>query len=160
MKRFLLVLAFVAVAGATYVAMASGSQTAGPTARQFAALKRQVAKLQKDDKLLKQVVGVDALLIYDCMAIAVPVGRFGDTANSPTYGYTYTPNGGVPGFKPALDLTSNDDPTAIWMTGAPAAAGGGSACQSDINSAALRKAARLEGIHLRAAPRAFSTGRH
>ncbi len=41
MKRFLIVLALVAVAGATYVATAPapGSQTAGPTAAQFRALK-------------------------------------------------------------------------------------------------------------------------
>ena len=48
--RFLAVLAVAAVAGVTYVAAAPGGQTAAPTARQFAALKKQLSKLSKKVK--------------------------------------------------------------------------------------------------------------
>jgi hypothetical protein len=45
MKRFLAVLAIAAVASFVYVAAAPGSQLAAPTAKQFGALKRQVAAI-------------------------------------------------------------------------------------------------------------------
>jgi hypothetical protein len=48
MRQFLMLLGVAAVAGAMYVAAASGSQrSAGPTAKQFKALKTQVAALSK-----------------------------------------------------------------------------------------------------------------
>ena len=101
MKRFLLALALVAVAGATYVAAAPGSQTASPTAGQFKALKKQVSKLQKDEKLVKGLAVVEARIITDCMAAAVPIRPYGDYQNNPTpaYGYSYSDpsiNGGTP----------------------------------------------------------------
>jgi hypothetical protein len=55
MKRFLMLVGVAVVAGAMYVAAAPGSrQAAGPTARQFAALKRQVATLSTRLKALKK----------------------------------------------------------------------------------------------------------
>ena len=54
MKRFSMLVGVAVVAAAVYVAAAPGSQQAtGPTARQFAALKKQVASLSKTVKTLK-----------------------------------------------------------------------------------------------------------
>lgn len=165
MKRFLLVLALVAVAGATYVATAPGSQTAaGPTARQFNALKRQVAALKKQVGALKTQVGEvkdlavqEGTLVFDCMAHSLPIDQFGDLANPATYGYSYTDptvNGGSPFLTTGLDVTTPDDPGALWVTG------GDSACNTDINGPALRKLARLTGIRPHSASRVFHAGTH
>jgi hypothetical protein len=55
MKRFLMLVAVAVVAGAMYVAAAPGSrQAAAPTAKQFNALKKQVASLSKSLKALKK----------------------------------------------------------------------------------------------------------
>jgi hypothetical protein len=157
MKRFLFALALVAVAGATYVATAPGSQTAGPTAKQFKALKKQVTKLQKDEKLVKSLALDEAFLLIDCMSHSVPIGQFGEGAGfGSTYGYTWTDpadNGGVPWLETALDVTASDDPYALWITG------GGSACGSDLNGS-LRRVARLAGIDLHAAPLHGFSARH
>lgn len=60
MRQFLMLVGVAAVAGAMYVAAASGSQqSAGPTAKQFNALKKQVATLSKTLKLVK-ATAVDA----------------------------------------------------------------------------------------------------
>ena len=148
MKRFLTVLAAVALAGAIYVATAPGSQqTAGPTLRQFRALKAQVTKLQKAQTSLKQVVLTDTFLLTDCMSHSVPIDQFGDNQPNPfdnTVGYTWTDpaqNGGVPWLETALDVTSSDDPGALWITG------GTSACGTHLNTS-LRKLSRLTGIRL------------
>lgn len=54
MKRFLMLVGVAAVAGAMYVAASPASQqAAGPTAKQFKALKKQVASLSKTVKTLK-----------------------------------------------------------------------------------------------------------
>lgn len=54
MKRFLMLVGVAAVAAAMYVAAAPGSQQATtPTAKQFNALKKQVATLSKTVKTLK-----------------------------------------------------------------------------------------------------------
>src|SRR5262245_28102285 len=115
MKRFLLVLALIAVAGATYVATAPGSQTAtGPTLRQFRALKHQVAVLKSQMKIVKFVLGVDTKVLTDCMATSKPINQFGDDVNH-TKGYWYSDpavNSGDPVDRGALDYTANDDPSA------------------------------------------------
>jgi hypothetical protein len=55
MKRFLMLVGVAVVAAAMYVAAAPGSQQAtGPTAKQFNALKKQVASLNKNLKTLKK----------------------------------------------------------------------------------------------------------
>jgi len=157
MKRFVLVLALVAVAGATYVATAPGSQTASPTMRQFNALKAQVAALKTKLNTVKSVVVLDTKVLTDCMAISFPIKQFGDGQHSPaTFGYTYTPSaGGDPVYGTALDATQLNDPDAFWITA------GSATCGTDINGAALRKAARLAGIRLHAtAPRVFRAGSH
>ena len=145
MKRFLLALSLVAVAGATYVATAPGSQTAGPTAAQFKALKKQVAKLQKDEGKVKNLAVEEAGLLADCMADALPIGQYGEGAGfASTFGYTWTDptyNGGQPWLETALDVTAPDNPNALWVTG------GTSKCGADV-PAAIRKVSRLAGIRL------------
>ena len=145
MNRFFTVLAAVALSGAIYVATAPGSQTASPTARQFRALQRQVAKLQKDETNLKQIVQTDTFLLTDCMAHSVPIDQFGQGAGfASTFGYTWTEpdlNGGQPWLETALDVTASDDTGALWITG------GGPTCGTDLNPS-LRKLSRLTGIRL------------
>ena len=139
MKRFLLVLAFVAVAGATYVATAPGSQSSAPTARQFRALKKEVSGLKTQLKQVKLVVGAEAVLITDCMVVAKPVNQFG---NGSTTGYQYVDpavNGNAPVPTPALKYASPSDATAVWFTG------GGAKCGTDLKSS-LRHLRRLAGI--------------
>ena len=148
MKRFVLVLALVAVAGATYVATAPGSQTAGPTAKQFRALKKEVAGLKKQLGQVKGLALSEAGLLLDCMAVARPIDQFGDGTNH-TYGYSYV-NGGPPTLTTALNYAPVDDGTAIWFTG------GTAQCGTDLNApGAPRKLTRLA-----ATLRGFSTERH
>ena len=94
MKRFLLVLALVAVAGAAYVATAPGSQTAGPTARQFNILKRQVAALKKRVTVAREYqLGLGDFMLTCMVHAPIPVDSLGDDVT----GYLF----GVPGTPPA-----------------------------------------------------------
>jgi hypothetical protein len=89
MKRFLMVLAVAAVGAVTYVAAAPGSpQAAGPTARQFAALKRQVGNLQKQVKAAKNEADAGLGLITLCI-MHKPVGI--DQVGTTTSGYLFGP---------------------------------------------------------------------
>lgn len=54
MQRFLTVLAIVAISAFVYTTAAPGGRQTTPTAAQFAALKKQVAALQRTTKQLKQ----------------------------------------------------------------------------------------------------------
>ncbi len=113
MSRFLITLAAVVVAGAMYVAAAPGSQQAGPTAAQFKALKKEVAKLQKQVKDTNGGLNTLAAVTFGCMLHeTLGVAQKGDPGG--TYGYTYTPNGGAPGFTTALDLSGA--PTSTLLT--------------------------------------------
>jgi hypothetical protein len=124
MKRFLMLVAVATVAGAMYVAAAPGSQqAAGPTAKQFAALKKQVASLSTKLKALKtdegkvKTLAVDADgFIAGCFLKAgvVPVNQFGDPAG--TQGFLY----GTPGSPPtassvrtAVDVDASTTPGAF-----------------------------------------------
>lgn len=74
MKRFLTLLAVAAITGAMYVAAAPGGlRSAGPTAKQFKALKASVTKLQKQVKTLKTEAGA-ALAIEELCIMHAPVG--------------------------------------------------------------------------------------
>ena len=144
MKRFLLALALVAVAGATYVATAPGSHTsAGPTARQFKALKNEVTGLKKQLRHLKSLANAEGKLLTDCMAVSVPIDRFGDYTNDPaTYGYMYSDpsiNSGTEFPRSALDVTAPDDQYALWITG------GTATCGADIGTARRKVAAQPFG---------------
>jgi hypothetical protein len=158
MKRFLLVLALVAVVGATYIAAAPGSQAAGPTAAQFNALKRQVAGLKRQVKAVKALALAEAVLLTDCMASSAPITRRGDweTPTGPTFGYSYSDpsiNSGTPFPETALDVTDSSDPTAMWITG------GGSKCGADVGTA-RRNIGRLAGLRVDRVTPLFSTHRH
>ena len=67
MKRFLMLMGVAAVAGAMYVAAASGSQqSSGPTAKQFKALKTQVAALSKKLKTTQTDLDTLAFAYVHC----------------------------------------------------------------------------------------------
>src|SRR5438128_4431929 len=94
MKRFVLALLLVAVAGATVVAAAPGSQTAGPTARQFRALKREVTALKAQVKFAREYELGLADFLLTCMVHApIATDSVGDGSN----GYLF----GAPGTPPA-----------------------------------------------------------
>jgi hypothetical protein len=111
MKRFLMLVGVAAVAGAMYVAAASGSQQSrGPTARQFAALKKEVGGLKKQLKQVK-AIAIDAdSFIGQCLIQggAAPVSQFGD-AQSQTFGYHYN-DGTTESYRTALDLDMGANP--------------------------------------------------
>jgi|SRR5579884_294896 len=91
MRRFLMVLAVVVVAGAVYVAASPGAQHAGPTAKQFAALKKQVTKLQKQVKTAQNDALNVGAFVLECLANS-PVGV--DSSGTSTDGYEF----GAPGM--------------------------------------------------------------
>jgi hypothetical protein len=89
MKRFLTLLAVAAIAGAMYVAAAPGGlRSAGPTAKQFKALKASVTKLQKQVKTLKTEAGA-ALAIEELCIMHAPVGV--SQLGTSTSGYLFGP---------------------------------------------------------------------
>jgi hypothetical protein len=163
MKRFLMLVGVAVVAAAMYVAAAPGSQQAkAPTAKQFNALKKQVASLAKTVKAVKTVPAAEAGVITACDAGAAPIDEFGDGVNAtPTEGYEYSPtstaNGASTFLTTALDIAPSSDSGAGWF------AFGTSSCGSLLNTSALRHAAARAGIQL---PRAaahlpsFAAHRH
>ena len=147
MKRFLMLVGVAVVAAAMYVAAAPGSQQAsGPTAKQFSALKKQVASLSKTVKAVKTLAVAEGQLLVDCTADgAIPVGQFGDGSATPTEGYEYSPTsapdtGTV--LTTALDAADPADPNAVFFMG------GGTACGNDVNAGGLRQAAVRDGVRL------------
>jgi hypothetical protein len=137
MKRFLMLVGVAAVAAAMYVAASPASQQAsGPTARQFKALKAQVASLSKTVKGLKKVV-------TDCVQIAIPVNQFGDAQNQ-TEGYMYNqPSGAGQFLTTALDASDAADAGAAWFVGVLAP--NRSACTTDLGENVLRHGATRAG---------------
>lgn len=152
MKRFLMLVAVAVVAGVMYVAASPASQQAkGPTAKQFKALKAQVASLSKTVKQLKAFAGIDLTLLTDCVKVAVPIDQFGDgQSTTPTEGYEYSPTS-TPNtntfLTTALDAAPSSDTGALYITG------GDSSCGTFVNGSALRHKAAKLGIQL---PRASS----
>jgi hypothetical protein len=144
MKRFLTLVAVATVAGAMYVAAAPGSQQSrGPTARQFAALKRQVAGLSKTLKQVKTLAVAEAGLLIACDNFALPIDQFGPANNPPEQGYEYQQTNSTMILTSALDAASPDDQTAVWI------AGGDSTCGALINgTGGLRHAAAVVGVRL------------
>jgi hypothetical protein len=169
MKRFLMLVGVAAVAGAMYVAAAPGGrQSTAPTARQFAALKKQVARLSKSVKALKKDEGTvkklalgEAEIIVGCLAYhAQAVDEFGDGANG-TFGYQYQDpqqNSGVPFNVTALDFAPSTDTSADdWFLAV------NPTCASSINSNSptLRHLSKLSGVRLpRHAPLHASLATH
>jgi hypothetical protein len=111
MKRLLMLVGVAAVSGAMYVAAASGGQqSAGPTAQQFSALKKQVAALAKKEKTTNQHVN-ELLFVYVHCSLHSEIGV--DQRGDSSFGYSYSPDGVSSGFTTALDLATSGTPTYV-----------------------------------------------
>jgi hypothetical protein len=145
MKRFVGVLALVVAAAAVYVAMASGGQQAGPTAKQFAALKKTVTKLQKQVKAANTAANFAAGFVLTCVANK-PVGV--DSTGTTTTGFLFgTPPVGQGSANvasqalPALTVapsTESSPPYRFFVLNTT-----NSACVSIVNGSASTTAMRL-----------------
>ena len=158
MKRFLMLVGVAVVAGAMYVAASPASQQSkGPTAKQFNALKKQVATQGKTIKTLKTFDGIVASFIQDCAQAAVPIDQFGNPAATPAEGYNYDLPGNTPEaiLTTALDVT---DPTQD--TGALFITGGDASCGTLVNGSGLRRAAAKAGLQLSGASHSWSFAAH
>jgi hypothetical protein len=157
MKRFLMLVGVAAVAGAMYVAAAPGSrQAAAPTARQFAALKKQVASLNKKLKALtkdetsvkKLTVDVGTFIVGCYLSDTAGfkgVTRYGDPSS--TYGFSYTSSAGATAVpRTALDFDTSATPGAYLQAVDPVCA-----TASSSASASARTHAGAIRLHLRAA---------
>jgi len=116
MKRFLLLVGIAVVAGAMYVAAAPGGRQASPpTARQFAALKKQVASLNtklkaltKDEKAVKTAAGLAVGYLANCFFDSngnienLQVNDFGTTTAGFLFGAPGTGDTATP--RSALDV--------------------------------------------------------
>jgi hypothetical protein len=132
MKRFLAVLAVVAIGAVMYVAAApAGPQAAGPTAKQFAALKKQVATLQKQIKTVDgNLTATDFVLLHCLTHALVGVSQRGDPAG--TFGYSFTASAGaVASPTTALDVVPTTGATYLLPVFTADAA-----CQSVVGQAA------------------------
>jgi hypothetical protein len=124
MKRFLMLVGVAVVAAAMYVAASPASQQSkpkAPTAKQFNALKKQVASLSKSLKALKadettvKSEATDAVaFIATCLtsdgAGIVPVDQFGTSTNGFLFG---TSTSSVP--RTALDVDTSPTPGALLL---------------------------------------------
>jgi hypothetical protein len=127
MTRFLMLVAVAAVAGGMYVAAATGSQqAAGPTAKQFKALKLQVAALQKKVKSVQSEADGEGAVILHCMLHSV----IGVKQNS-----NYSVGNPITGTGTALDLAPTGATTLI------AAFNSDPACMDFVGQLGLRHAA-------------------
>lgn len=89
MRRFLALLAVAALGAVTYAATAPGGVHAtGPTARQFAALKKQVARLETQVKAAKSEAEAGLGVLGLCV-MHKPVGV--DQVGTSTSGYLFGP---------------------------------------------------------------------
>lgn len=146
MKRFLMLVGVAVVAAAMYVAASPASQQPkGPTAKQFNALKKQVAGLSKSLKTVKAEASAAAGFIATCLVStnsgALPVSEFGDPAG--TFGYSYTPSGGTQTFRSALDIDATTTQGYLQIVD--------SSC---VNTTGLRHGQTRNG-HLLARPERF-----
>jgi len=124
MKRFWMLVGVAVVAGAMYVAAAPGSrQATGPTARQFAALKKQVASLSKNLKALKKdeaqvKLGASAAVDYigaclldtNANVVSLPVNQFGTASSGFLFGASTSDPSTIP--RSALDIDLSGSPKA------------------------------------------------
>lgn len=132
MKRFMAVLALVVLSGAIYAAASSGAQQAGPTAKQFNALKKTVTKLQKQVKSAQNDADTALGFLVECV-VKNPVAV--DSVGSSTDGYLF----GAPGVTPeeattALNLAASTETSPqyrIYVVNQT-----DSACVNAVNSAA------------------------
>ena len=118
MKRFLMLVGVAVVAAAMYVAAGTASQQSrGPTAKQFKALKTQVATLGKKLKATKAEADALAGAISTCFTNVVGVSQFGDPNG--TFGYRYDDDGTgahLDTFATALDGDGSTTPDVYMQT--------------------------------------------
>jgi hypothetical protein len=111
MKRFLMLVGVAVVAAAMYVAASPASQQAkAPTAKQFKALKAQVAKLAKSLKTTQNDLDSFAAVYLHCsLHSRIGISQRGNT----TTGYLYGAPSGTPPptATTALDLVTVGTPT-------------------------------------------------
>jgi hypothetical protein len=96
MKRFLMLVGVAVVAAAMYVAASPASQQAkSPTAKQFKALKKQVATLSKTLKTVKAEADATVTIIGSCYLtlsggtatiVTLPVSQLGNSSDGFLYG--------------------------------------------------------------------------
>jgi outer membrane murein-binding lipoprotein Lpp len=120
MKRFLMLVAVAAVAAAMYVAASPASQqSSGVTAKQFKALKAQVANLSKSLKSTRAEADAAVGFIANCLVSANAgvwgVSEFGDGAGG-TFGYRYTEGGTNEINVTALDFDGSGSPDAYLQS--------------------------------------------
>ena len=114
MKRFLMLVAVAAVAGAMYVAASPASQQSkGPTLKQFNALKKQVATLSKEVKtVVKPEADAAVAIIGACYLkdngngtasfLVMPVSQRGNSSA----GYLFGTSAGTSTPTTALDVSA------------------------------------------------------
>jgi hypothetical protein len=128
MKRFLMLVGVAVVAAAMYVAASPASQQSkGPSAKQFKALKKQVASLTKSLKTVKAEAADADGFVQTCLVSAnagvVGINQFGDPTGSGSgtaQGYVYGTGAGlttttIPGaaYTTALDVDGSSTPGAF-----------------------------------------------
>jgi hypothetical protein len=140
MKRFLTLLAVAAIAGAMYVAAAPGGlRSAGPTAKQFKALKASVTKLQKQVKTLKTEAGA-ALAIEELCIMHAPVGvsQLGTSSSGYLFGPPQTtPTASTASATSALNLAPSSPQYRLFALNTSQAD-----CVTLANTASTHAAAR------------------
>jgi Na+-transporting NADH:ubiquinone oxidoreductase subunit NqrB len=114
MKRFMMLVGVAVVAAAMYVAASSASQQSkAPTAKQFSALKKQVASLSKSLKSAKKEADAADAFLATCLTSTnsgvLPVNQFGSTTNGFLFGTSTT--SATP--RTALDADSSATPGAF-----------------------------------------------
>jgi outer membrane murein-binding lipoprotein Lpp len=111
MKRFLMLVGVAVVAAAMYVAASPASQQAkGPTAKQFRALKAQVATLAKKLKTTQSNLNTLAAVYLHC-SLHSEIGINQRGSNS-TVGYEFT-DGVTTAPTTALDLATSGTPNYV-----------------------------------------------
>lgn len=132
MRRFLMLVAVAAVAGAMYAAAAIGSREASPpTAKQFAALKKQVTilntklkALKKDETQVKGAAAAAVAYIAACFLDVngnienLPVNDFGTSTTGFLFGTP--PSGTDTAARSALDVNTTGTPLALLQEITPA----------------------------------------
>jgi hypothetical protein len=128
MKGLALLVAALAGAALLYVTTAGGSSQAGPTRKEFNALKKQVAKLQKDDTAIQTVLS-------GCLQRAAPVAEYS--------GYQAKTSEGSIIDTTALDIVDTGDAPQVYLLDV------GQACADVLNSSGMNlhmKIARLSAL--------------
>ena len=111
MKRFLMLVGVAVVAAAMYVAASPASQQAkGPTAKQFKALKAQVATLAKKLKTTQSNLNSLAAVYLHC-SLHSEIG-INQRGSSSTVGYEFN-DGAVTAPTTALDLATSGTPNYV-----------------------------------------------